>query len=47
VRRFWLREEAFWAEHDPCGERFAAHLPLWGCIAIIVVMAGIVYMLLR
>ena len=43
VRRAWLDHEAFWAEHDPYGDRFGSRIPLWGCLALIAVAGAIAY----
>lgn len=40
-------EEAFWAERDPYGERYAPRLPLWGCSLLLALAAGVIYLLLN
>jgi hypothetical protein len=43
----WGVESDFWQEHDPFGDRFGTRIPAWGCVAFIVVVAFILYVLFR
>lgn len=47
VSTVWTIESDFWQEHDPFGERFAPRIPLWGCIAFLVVVAIVLYFVFR
>jgi hypothetical protein len=38
VRRYYDWEEAFWAEHDPYGDRLGTRIPLWGCLVVLSVV---------
>lgn len=46
VAEVWTIERDFWQEHDPFGERFGSRMPLWGCLAILLVSAVILYLFL-
>jgi hypothetical protein len=33
--------EDFWSERDPFGDRFGTAIPLWGCLAVGITLAGV------
>ncbi len=47
VAEVWRIESDFWQEHDPFGERFGTRIPLWGCLAFMLVLGAALYLLLR
>ena len=47
VARAWSLERDFWLEHDPYGDRFATRIPAWGCIAVGLILAALVYFMFR
>ncbi|HEX8258047.1 MAG TPA: hypothetical protein VF589_10470 [Allosphingosinicella sp.] len=46
VAEVWKTESDFWQEHDLYGERFGSRIPLWGCLASILVLATALYLIL-
>jgi len=42
----WRIESEFWQEHDPFGDRFATRIPMWGCLAFLLVLGTALYLLL-
>jgi hypothetical protein len=38
-----IEEEAFFAGHDPYGDRFASAVPWWGCVGALMLIAIIAY----
>lgn len=38
-----IKEEGFFAENDPFGDRFASKMPWWGCLAPLVILAIAAY----
>lgn len=47
VAEAWASESDFWQMHDPYSERFAARIPLWGCVAVVLLVAVAIYVALR
>ena len=47
VATVWGVESDFWQKHDPYGDRFAKRIPLWGCIALVVIVAAALYFVFR
>ena len=47
VERVWRLERDFWNANDPYGERFGRHIPWWGCVGFILVVATAVFALIR
>jgi len=47
VATTWTIESDFWQEHDPYGDRFGTRIPLWGCIAFVIVVAIALYFAFR
>jgi hypothetical protein len=43
VEDVWDHEREFWAENDPYGERFSKRVPVWGCVAILALIAAIAF----
>ena len=43
VSTVWSVERDFWQGHDPYGDRFARHIPLWGRITFVVLVAVVLY----
>jgi hypothetical protein len=46
VARVWKIESEFWQEHDPYGDRFGSRIPVWGCLAIVLGLAMVLYIAL-
>jgi hypothetical protein len=47
VAEVWRIESEFWQEHDPFGDRFGTRMPLWGCLAFLLVLGSALYLILR
>jgi hypothetical protein len=47
VSEVWKVESDFWQEHDPFGDRFGARIPVWGCLAFVLILAVTIYLVLR
>jgi hypothetical protein len=46
VEDVWKIESSFWQEHDPYGDRFGSRIPAWGCLAFLLAVATILYLVL-
>ena len=47
VATAWAIESNFWKEHDPYSDRFGTPIPLWGCIAFVIVATLALYLAFR
>jgi len=47
VREVWDYEREFWAENDPDGDRFSKRLPVWGCLAVLALLAMVAFTIYR
>jgi hypothetical protein len=47
VAEVWKLESEFWQEHDPFGDRFGTSVPMWGCLAFLLVLGTALYFTLR
>ncbi len=47
VETVWTIESKFWQEHDPYGDRFGTRIPAWGCVALVVLVAGVIWFAVR
>lgn len=47
VATVWAIESDFWREHDPNGDRFGTRISLWGCTALVALVAVAFYFMFR
>ena len=47
VAEVWKIESDFWREHDPFGDRFGTRIPLWGCLAFMLLSVTALYIAFR
>lgn len=47
VRQVWRRKSEFWQENDPYGDRFSKPAPGWCCLALPVILLGLLFVLVR
>lgn len=47
VKDLWDYEREFWIENDPDGERFSKRVPVWGCLAVLALLALVAFMVFR
>ena len=39
----WSIERNFWLRNEPSGDRFGTRIPIWGCVAIVLVLGALWY----